>query len=209
MLARFTSRKFLIALVVALGGLALALWPEQEDQIKTLMQQATDMVGLLIAAISAVAYIMGESKIDAARAGNTGTPPPDPSAAASAASATAVKSLGALLVLGLLLGSAGCASYTPTQKWATARVGLTTATDLLTEAAKTGKLTDQQIVDADKGIQSARAALSAAEAQLPEGAQGFEDYLKIVDAVLERLIQLHLQALTPATPATGPPTPVQ
>lgn len=61
-LKKLTSRKFLLAIVGAVSGLALALGAEGSE-----IERIVETVGGIVAAAgSIVAYINGESKIDAA-----------------------------------------------------------------------------------------------------------------------------------------------
>lgn len=63
-LSKLTSRKFLLALVGTVSGIALALGVEG-DEITTII---TSVGGVVTAAGSIIAYINGESRIDAAAA---------------------------------------------------------------------------------------------------------------------------------------------
>ena len=62
---KLTSRKFLLAVVGTVSGLALALGVEGSEIENTV----ATVGGIVTAASSIIAYINGESKIDAASAG--------------------------------------------------------------------------------------------------------------------------------------------
>ena len=64
-LTKLTSRKFLLALVGTVSGLALALGVDGSEIEKIV----ATVGGIVTAASSIVAYINGEAKIDAAAAG--------------------------------------------------------------------------------------------------------------------------------------------
>ena len=51
-----------------------------------------------------------------------------------------------------------------------------------------GIVDDETLLKADPIAQAARTALDKAELALPEGGAGFDHYLGIVDAMLDRLI---------------------
>ena len=76
--------------------------------------------------------------------------------------------LSAVALLLLAAALAGCAS-TPTARWAQARESLTVAQDAALELHAQGVLPDRALVIADPAAQAARAALQAADEQLPDG----------------------------------------
>ena len=61
-LRKLTSRKFLLALVGVVSGLAMAFGVTGDD----ITHAVTDVAGIITALISAVTYIMAEAKVDAA-----------------------------------------------------------------------------------------------------------------------------------------------
>lgn len=65
---KFTSRKFLLAVVGMVSGIALAFGVEG-DEITAMVQA---VAGILTAAGSAIAYINAEAKVDAAAAAKDG-----------------------------------------------------------------------------------------------------------------------------------------
>ena len=68
-LKKLTSRKFLLALVGTVSGLALAMGVEGSE----IEQIVATVGGIVTAAGSIVAYINGEAKIDAAAVGSSGS----------------------------------------------------------------------------------------------------------------------------------------
>ena len=62
---KLTSRKFLLALVGVVSGLALAFGVDGGE----ITQMASAVGGIIAAAGSAIAYINAEAKVDAAAAG--------------------------------------------------------------------------------------------------------------------------------------------
>ena len=67
-LKKLTSRKFLLAVIGAVSGLALAMGDEGSE-----IERIVETVGGIVAAAgSIVAYINGEAKIDAAAAERSG-----------------------------------------------------------------------------------------------------------------------------------------
>lgn len=61
---RFTSRKFILALVGQLAGLIVLFYPSHEESIVTAAQY---IGGILVMALTAFGYIQGESRIDSVR----------------------------------------------------------------------------------------------------------------------------------------------
>lgn len=59
---KLTSRKFLLALVGVVSGLAMAFGVTGDD----ITHAVTDVAGIITALVSAVTYIMAEAKVDAA-----------------------------------------------------------------------------------------------------------------------------------------------
>lgn len=197
-LEKFTSRKFLVTLLAQIAGLLILFLPEHTDQIN---QGVNTFGALALMVLSAIGYLKAEGAVDAAKAkasGVVGAAEADsdkpPSVTEKPLNAVFVaekppgtfKTTSILLVLGLCFLMAGCA-YTPTKRWAAAREGLTAATQTLSSLATQDILSDKEIVMANKLVQSARAALEAAETQLPAGGKTFDDYLDIVGAIVQRL----------------------
>jgi hypothetical protein len=73
---------------------------------------------------------------------------------------------------------AGCGS-TPTARWASAAESLNIARDTTLELHAAGVVSDATLIKADKVEKVARGALKVAEAQLPEGGEGFEHWLSV------------------------------
>lgn len=67
LIRKLTSRKFLLALVGMVSGLALAFGVESSE----INQTVTTIGGVITALGSAIAYINAEAKVDAAAAGAT------------------------------------------------------------------------------------------------------------------------------------------
>lgn len=65
---KLTSRKFLLAMVGVVSGLALAFGVEGSE----IVEIVTSVGGILTALGSAIAYINAEAKVDAASAGAKG-----------------------------------------------------------------------------------------------------------------------------------------
>lgn len=85
-----------------------------------------------------------------------------------------------------VVAAQGCAA-TATNKWAQARVTLTSAQDSVLLAHSAGLLTDEDLVRADALVQSARVALDQAETYLPDGGTSFEQRLAIIDRIIDQL----------------------
>lgn len=66
---KLTSRKFLLALVGVVSGLAMAFGVTGDE----ITHAVTDVAGIITALISAVTYIVAEAKVDAAAAGKENT----------------------------------------------------------------------------------------------------------------------------------------
>ncbi len=62
---RFTSRKFIVAAVAQLAGLAMLIWPAQAEGIAA---AADSIAALLVIALSALGYLGAEASVDRARA---------------------------------------------------------------------------------------------------------------------------------------------
>ena len=82
-----------------------------------------------------------------------------------------------------------CASN-PTNRWAQARVTLTTTQDSVVISHRAGLVSDQDLLRVDPIVQAARAALDKAEQYLPNGGTSFESYMGILDSMLMRLEQM-------------------
>ncbi|MFA7235879.1 MAG: hypothetical protein WC058_03355 [Phycisphaeraceae bacterium] len=65
-MARFTSRKFLVALGAQLAGLLTLIWPSHVEPIMATVQAVVAMVVVLL---SALGYVSAEASIDRAGAG--------------------------------------------------------------------------------------------------------------------------------------------
>lgn len=189
---RFTSRKFLLALIAQVVGIIALFYPEHTDAIS---EAATNFGALLVMALSAAGYIKGEAEVDARRVEGEHALSYQREQQRQASGEPQSRTRGAsdllnIAVAGLLgcclLG--GCATD-PQTRWAQGREALTSATLLATQAVEAGKLSDRQILAVDAAIQSARRALEVAETQLPDGGQTFDSYMNIVSGVLDRLIE--------------------
>lgn len=101
----------------------------------------------------------------------------------------------ALLLVCLLL--AACAS-TPTNRWAQARVTLTSAEKTALAAHRSGLISDGILVRSDGLVKTARAALDKAELQLPEGGSVFEILMSAADEAIKQIEAM--AATTPASP---------
>lgn len=189
MLARFLSRKFILAVLAGIAGIAVAAYPEQSDSI----QRLTELIGgLAVTLLVTLGYIHTEGKVDAAKAANP-LPVDPPAPATSPPGAVSSPAIIGLLMLGLVLGATGCQS-TPTKRWAMAAESFNSAQQAFQQAAEARLLTDEQIVLAGHAIEAADAALRVAKAQLPEGSKSFDDYLAIVSAVAEQLVKIFQEA---------------
>lgn len=62
---KLTSRKFLLAIVGVVSGLAMAFGVTGDD----ITHAVTDVAGIITALVSTITYIMAEAKVDAAAAG--------------------------------------------------------------------------------------------------------------------------------------------
>lgn len=102
----------------------------------------------------------------------------------------------ALFLLLIMTASAGCAA-TPQDRWYQQREALNTANQIY--MANVPLMDDQQIVQRGQLLQAARASLTTAQAQLPEGGSAFDSALDVVQAIL-------VQLTTPAVPTDSAPT---
>ncbi len=209
MLDKFKSRKFLLALVGQIAGIIVLFFPDKQSDIITASQYVG---GLLVMALTAIGYMVAEAKVDQAGVhADAATEQTKIMADAKQSGTTDGSSSGSttglliLLLAGLALSFGGCAA-TPQTRWAQARESLTSATQLATLAAKQGYMDDKQIVAVDTAIQAARAALTVAETQLPNGGQTFESYMDIASAVLEKLTELLMPVQTTKEQTDGPAT---
>ncbi len=89
----------------------------------------------------------------------------------------------------LILFVVSCAS-TPTNRWAQARVTLTTGQNTALTLHEAGIIDDLMLVKADPYVKSARVALDAAEGYLPEGGDTFEI---LMDAAIAAITYLETQ----------------
>lgn len=96
----------------------------------------------------------------------------------------------ALLAYALL---GGCAD-TPSKRWAQEAVALGQAEHTLTSINKTGLLSDKDFVATNTGVQAARAALNASAPLMDKGGNAFETYLAIVQAVVNKVVELQAEA---------------
>jgi len=101
----------------------------------------------------------------------------------------------ALLLLLIMTASAGCAA-TPQDRWYQQRKALNTANQIY--LANVPLMDDQQIVQRGQLLQAARASLTTAHAQLPEGGSAFDSALDVVQAIL-------IQLTTPPIPSDSKP----
>jgi len=75
---RFASRKFIVAMVAQLAGLAMLIWPDHQAGIAA---AADAVVAMAVVLLSALGYLTAEAAVDRARAAGgdaspkTRTPP--------------------------------------------------------------------------------------------------------------------------------------
>jgi hypothetical protein len=86
------------------------------------------------------------------------------------------------------------ACTTPTQRWAVARQGLTTAQESMITLREANVMDDEDILTADPFVQSARKGLALAETQLPDGGTMFEQWIMPAEAALTELARLRREA---------------
>jgi hypothetical protein len=72
---RFASRKFIVALIAQLAGVAVLIWPTQAQGI---VEAADAITALIVVVLSALGYLSAEASVDRARASahDTTTAPP-------------------------------------------------------------------------------------------------------------------------------------
>ena len=112
-----------------------------------------------------------------------------------------------LVVVLLVLMFAGCAA-TPEDRWYQQRESLNTANRIYLAHVPT--MNDEQIVHYGELLQTARAHLDAAKAQLPEGGSSFDATLDLIESILARIVALDASeapAVSP-TPTDNPLTEV-
>ncbi|MCC7147146.1 MAG: hypothetical protein IT443_11930 [Phycisphaeraceae bacterium] len=193
MMAKLTSRKFLLTLVSQITGILILMYPGHEDQIT---QVAANASGLLLVLLSTLGFIKYESSIDAARAtseGNSSTPETSSSSAAKVA-----KPFGALLLAATVAVTLGCAA-TPLQKTYQARESYSAVMRVLVAYAEAGKMdyrTAQQ-------IEVARAAAAVALDRMEDAAKSdqpltykaaFASFSEAIDSLLLYEAQLEQKA---------------
>ncbi len=100
MLAKLTSRKFLLTLIAQIVGIFVLLYPEHESAI---VEAATSASALLLQALTIMGYVKAESQVDSARASRYLIGP------AFESTIETRKTAGMILMCGLLLvGLTGC-----------------------------------------------------------------------------------------------------
>lgn len=96
-------------------------------------------------------------------------------------------------LLALLLVLTACQT-SPTERWAVARQSLTTTQDVLSTLHDGGMIEDEQMLQTEPFIKTARAALVKAEALLPDE-PGVDEYLDVVAAALAKLEETKRKAI--------------
>lgn len=112
-----------------------------------------------------------------------------------------------LVVVLLVLFTAGCAA-TPEDRWYQQRESLNTANRIYLAHVPT--MSDQQIVHYGELLQTARAHLDAAKAQLPGGGSSFDATLDMIESILVRIISLDESdaSAVPQIPTDNPITEI-
>jgi hypothetical protein len=120
---------------------------------------------------------------------------------------THVRPLTQLIVLLLVLAATGCAA-TPEDRWYQQRESLNTANRIYLAHVPT--MSDEQIVHYGELLQTARAHLDAAKAQLPDGGSSFNATLDLIESLLVRIVALEASdaPTVPPTPTDNPMTEV-
>ena len=109
-----------------------------------------------------------------------------------------------LIVVLLVMMFAGCAA-TPEDRWYQQRESLNTANRIYLAHVPT--MSDEQIVHYGELLQTARAHLDAAKAQLPEGGSSFDTTLDLIESILVRIVALD-ESDAPAVPPTATDNPI-
>ena len=117
---------------------------------------------------------------------------------------TSTRALTQLIVVLIVLVTAGCAT-TPEDRWYQQRESLNTANRIYLAHVPT--MNDEQIVHYGELLQTARAHLDAAKAQLPEGGSSFDATLDLIESILVRIFALDASD-TPAIPPTPTDNPL-
>lgn len=68
---RWTSRKFLLAVVAQLAGFLVLLWPQHQEMI---MQLAQSLGALIVILVSTTTYVASEASVDVERARSVDAP---------------------------------------------------------------------------------------------------------------------------------------
>jgi hypothetical protein len=112
-----------------------------------------------------------------------------------------------LIVVLLVLAVVGCAA-TPEDRWYQQRESLNTANRIYLAHVPT--MNDEQIVHYGELLQTARAHLDAAKAQLPEGGSSFDTALDLIESILVRIVALDASdaSAVPPTPTDNPLTEI-
>lgn len=120
---------------------------------------------------------------------------------------THIRPLTPLIVVLFVLVTTGCAA-TPEDRWYQQRESLNTANRIYLAYVPT--MNDEQIVHYGDLLQTARAHLDAAKAQLPEGGSSFEATLDLIETILVRVVALDAgdADAVPPTPTDNPMTEV-
>lgn len=99
-----------------------------------------------------------------------------------------------LIVVLLVLAAAGCAA-TPEDRWYQQRESLNTANRIYLAHVPT--MNDEQIVRYGEILQTARAHLDAAKAQLPNGGPAFDATLDLIESIIIRVTVRDTTTLSP------------
>ncbi len=192
MLDKFKSRKFWLAVVGQVTGLLVLFFPEHATAIEAAV---TNAAALLLMALTAAGYIRAEADVDrqivqtSERMQEAKLLHEQWTRGHQGAKSGPIKPL--TLTAGLLLavvvaGGGGCAA-TPEARWYEQRAALNSANRVF--LANRHQLSDEQVIQVGYLLQAARVAIDEAKAYLPEGGPKFDGYLRIVAAVLDKVIE--------------------
>lgn len=193
---RFTSRKFILALIGQIVGILVLFFPEHTDQIT---QAASNVGALLLMALSSMGFISAEGKADAAAAQgkaqseaiklqldyNTQRDGSQQRKANSSGIGAASANLLWLALALPLLFVGGCNAMTPTAQWYHEQQLLNAVESNLALNHKLNNIEDADLLAAYKIVQVSRTYIDEAKTYLPDGGSAFDHLMALTHAALD------------------------
>lgn len=172
---RFKSRKFLVAMLAQLTGLAvLFAGPEHADAIEAAAQS---IGALLLMALTAGGYILGEAKVDAAEA------------------AKKTPALLALILPVMLLGGCVGTQFSDAQVYKMTSNTYADTLDEIVRQSQLGMIDDETMEQVKSISEQLSPVFDQMEAAIVEGRSlDFESAMRSARTLLDRLIAIQLEA---------------